>query len=311
MNKPSTTLETTKNSISQRHSSNNGQRNSHHTSIKEVLGKSKTQHQSLRTGAGRVGIIGYGMVGGAVGAWFKRAAKYDLNKHPDGLPDVNKCGIVFICVPTPYKKSGGYDYRAIESTAKRLTGRKIVVLKSTVLPGKTTELQKRYPQHTWLFNPEFLRDKWAVKDFIEPDRQIVGIARKTTKHLAAARLVMKLLPPAPYQAITTSTEAELIKLFANTFLATKVVFANMMYDVSRRLGADYQAVRGGVGNDPRITSSMMNVWYEGFRGYGGKCFPKDMGALIAWGKKTKHRLQLLEVADAINWKLLPKNRRKR
>lgn len=258
-----------------------------------------------------IGIIGYGMVGGAVGAWFKRAAKYDLKKFPNGLAAVNASDIVFICVPSPYSAKTGYDFRAIEQSAKRLTGRKIVVLKSTVLPGKTIELQKKYPQHTWLFNPEFLRDKTATWDFLHADRQIVGMAKQTAKHRAAAKLVMKLLPPAPYQAITTSTEAELIKEFANAFLATKVVFSNMMFDVAKRVGADYEQVKLGVGNDPRITTSMMKVLLDGYRGYSGKCFPKDMGAMIWWGKKTKHRLPLLEIADAINWKLLPKQHRKR
>lgn len=273
--------------------------------------KQTSQHQSQRSGAGQVGIIGYGMVGSAVGAWFKQAEKYDLKKFPNGWYDVDACGIVFICVPTPYKKSTGYDYRAIEATAKRLTGRKIVVLKSTVLPGKTAELQKQFPQHTWLFNPEFLRDKSAVEDFLQADRQIVGMAKKTAKHLAAATLVMKLLPKAPYQAITTSTEAELIKEFANAFLATKVVFANMMFDVAKYMGAEYEQIRLGVGHDPRITTSMMKVIQDGYRGYSGKCFPKDMGAMIAWGKKNKHRLPLLEIADAMNWKLLPKKYRQR
>ncbi len=259
----------------------------------------------------KIGIIGFGMVGGAVGAWFRRAKIFDRSKYPDGLSAVNNCGIVFICVPTPYKKSAGYDYRAIDLSARRLTGKKIVVLKSTVLPGKTAELQKRFPQHTWLFNPEFLRDKTAVQDFLHADRQIVGMAAKTARHRAAARLVMKLLPKAPYQAITTSTEAELVKIFANAFLATKVVFANMMYDVADRLGADYEQVRLGVGKDPRITTSMMKVYMDGFRGFSGKCFPKDMGAIIRYGQMTRHRLPLLEVADATNWKLLPKKQRHR
>lgn len=258
-----------------------------------------------------IGIIGYGMVGGAVGAKFPRAKKYDLKKFPDGWNNVDACDIVFICVPTPYKKTTGYDYRAIEQTAKRLSGKKIIVLKSTVLPGKTAELQKKYPQHIWLFNPEFLRDKSAVQDFLKPDRQIVGMAKKTAKHKAAAQLVMKLLPRAPYQAITTSTEAELMKIFANAFGSMKVVFANMVYDVCEQTGADYEAVKQGIGRDARITTSWMNVMYEGFRGYSGKCFPKDMGAMIAWGKKTKHRLPLLEIADGINWKLLPKKYRRR
>lgn len=258
-----------------------------------------------------IGIIGYVMVGGAVGAWFKQAKILDRSKHANGLPAVNQCDVVFICVPTPYKKSTGYDYRAIELTARRLTGRKIVVLKSTVLPGKTAELQKKFPQHTWLFNPEFLRDKTAVQDFLKADRQIIGVAKKTKKHLAAAKLVMKILPPAPYQAITTSTEAELIKEFANAFGATKVVFFNMIYDVARQVGADFEQVRLGVGNDPRITTSWTKVLFDGYRGYSGKCFPKDMGAMIRFGQMTKHRLPLLEVADATNRKLLPKKQRKR
>lgn len=258
-----------------------------------------------------IGIIGYGMVGGAVGAWFTSAAKYDLKKFPDGWADVDACPVVFICVPTPYKKSTGYDYLAIETTAKRLSGKKIIVLKSTVLPEKTAELQKKFSQHTWLFNPEFLRDKTATADFLKPDRQIVGMAQKTTRHRVAAKVVMGLLPPAPYQAITTSTEAELIKIFANAFLATKVVFANMIFDVAGQTGADYDQVRLGVSHDPRITGSMMKIFLDGFRGYSGKCFPKDMGAMIAYGQMKKKRLPLLEVTDAINWKLLPKAQRKR
>lgn len=259
----------------------------------------------------KVGIVGYGMVGHAVGAKFKQAAKFDPKKFPNGWTAVDVCSIVYICVPTPYKKSTGYDYRAIDATAKRLTGRKIVVLKSTVLPGKTAELQRRSPQHTWLFNPEFLRDKTAIQDFLKPDRQIVGTAKNTVRHRVAAQLVMELLPKAPYQAVTTATEAELIKLSANAFLATKVVFANMVYDICRYVGADYEAVKQGIGRDPRITTSMMTVVMDGYRGYSGKCFPKDVGALIRYGQMEKHRLRLLEAADAINWKMLPKKQRHR
>lgn len=258
-----------------------------------------------------IGIIGYGMVGQAVGAWFTRAAIYSLHQHQNGMPAVNAADVIFLCVPTPYSARTGYDLRALRQATRKIKGRKVIVLKSTVLPGETVRLQREFPQHTWLFNPEFLRDKTHIQDFLKADRQIVGMAKNTARHRAAARLVMRLLPPAPYQAITTSTEAELIKEFANAFLATKVVFANMMYDVSRKLRADYDQVRLGVGHDPRITTSMMKVLMDGYRGYSGKCFPKDMGAMIWWGKRNKHRLPLLEAADAINWKLLPLRHRHR
>lgn len=259
----------------------------------------------------RVGIVGFGMVGRAVRSWFPKAAVYSPHSYPGGLTAVNAGQVVFICAPSPYSPKSGYDMSMILASTKKLTGRKIVVLKSTVLPGTTTALQKRFPQHTWLFNPEFLRDKTAAEDFRKADRQIIGLAKNTAAHRRAARRVMRLLPRAPYQAFTTSTEAELIKEFANAFLATKVVFSNMMYDLSQRLGADYDQVRLGVGHDPRITTSMMKVLLDGYRGYSGKCFPKDMGAMIWYGKKTKHRLPLLEVADRINWNLLSKRYRRR
>lgn len=258
-----------------------------------------------------VGIVGYGMVGSAVGAWFKHAAIYSLHRYRSGLDKVNATDVVFMTVPTPYSARTGYDLSSLEHAVKKLTGRKIIVLKSTVLPGTTADLQRRYPQHTWLFNPEFLRDKKNVWDFLHPDRQLIGIPRNTAAHRRAAKLVMRMLPKAPYRAIMTSTEAETVKLFANAFGATKVVFANMVYDACRRVGARYDLVKEGIGRDARITPSWMNVFYEGFRGYGGKCYPKDMGAMIWYGKKTNHRFPLLEIADAMNWKLLPKRLRHR
>lgn len=257
----------------------------------------------------KIGIMGYGMVGSAVGAWFKHAAKYSPRKFPDGMPSINASEIIFICAPSPYHKKTGYDLTAIHQCAKALTGRKIIVLKSTVLPGTTTLLQKKYSKHTWLFNPEFLVEKTHIQDFLKPDRQIIGLARNTAAHRKAALRVMKLLPPAPYKAFTTASEAELIKIAANSFGALKLVYANMIYDISQQVGADYETVRQGIINDPRIGQAWTKIWFDGYRGYSGKCFPKDVGALIAFGKKTKHRVPLLEVADAINWKLLPKKYR--
>ncbi len=259
----------------------------------------------------KVGIIGFGMVGRAVAARFTDAAIYSPHQFPGGMTEVNDADIVFITVPTPYHPKTGYDVRMLNDAAKKITGRKIVVLKSTVLPGTTAALQRRFSKHTWLFNPEFLRDKTAVRDFLEPDRQIIGMPKNTAAHRRATRIVMRLLPKAPYAAVTTSTEAELMKLFANAFGAMKVVYANMVYDACRQAGADYDAVRAGIAHDARITGSWMNVLYEGYRGYSGKCFPKDMGALIWYGKKTKRRFRLLETADALNWELLPKRQRHR
>jgi UDPglucose 6-dehydrogenase len=93
----------------------------------------------------------------------------------------------------------GFDPSLLEEAIANLSGSKTVVIKSTVLPGTTERLQARYPQHGLLFNPEFLREKSALQDFLEPDRQIVGFARRWDQ--AAARDVLQLLPRAPFEAV--------------------------------------------------------------------------------------------------------------
>ena len=109
----------------------------------------------------------------------------------------------------------------------------------------------------------------------------------------------------------TSNEAELTKLFSNSFFAMKVIFANTMYDVTRKNKADYDIVRQGVGRDPRIGTSVMNIWQDGFRGFSGKCIPKDIGALVWWGRHHGPAMPLLEVVDQVNRGLVPKAQRHR
>lgn len=93
----------------------------------------------------RIGIIGFGMVGRAVRALFTRAAIYSPHQFPNGMDEVNQADIVFLTVPTPYHPKTGFDLRILNDAAKKITGRKIIVLKSTVLPGTTVKLQRRFP----------------------------------------------------------------------------------------------------------------------------------------------------------------------
>ncbi|HXF50165.1 MAG TPA: hypothetical protein VNM43_00590, partial [Dehalococcoidia bacterium] len=229
---------------------------------------------------GAVGVVGIGVVGGAVARWFERQGRavvvYD---PPAGFPDprpLGRAGVVFVCVPTPYGEQG-YDDSMLERAVAAIPEGRVVVIKSTVLPGTTERLQRRYPGQRFLFNPEFLRERSAEADFVAPDRQIVGYTERTR---SAAADVLAMLPPAPYRRLMPATEAELVKYMTNTFLALKVVFANQFYDLCRRLGADYDLVREGAAADPRVGPSHLDVWDGGERGYGGKCLPKDTKALI-------------------------------
>jgi UDPglucose 6-dehydrogenase len=253
-----------------------------------------------------IGIMGLGVVGDAVQQYFERQGRnirvYDPNRGLGTPASINEADIVFICVPTPFMPEKGFDDSALENAVSLLSGSKIVVIKSTVLPGTTEAYQCRYSQHCFLFNPEFLRESYARTDFIRPDRQIVGYTAQS-RHLAES--VMGMLPAAPYMRSMGSREAELSKYMANAFLALKVTFANEIYDLASALDADYELIREAVAADLRIGASHLDVLEGGYRGYGGKCLPKDTKALLELGDRLGVPMRLLRTADRINASLLP------
>jgi UDPglucose 6-dehydrogenase len=256
----------------------------------------------------RVGIIGVGTVGSAIYRYFREKKKavpilYDPPKNLGSVDEINSAEIIFIAVPTPAnRKSKGYDLNALKSAIQILRPPKIILIKSTIFPGTTERFQKKYPKHTILFSPEFLRTKSAYKDFCYPDRQIIGYVNAKGKKTASA--IMKLLPKAPFQAIMPAAEAEMIKLATNAFLATKVIFANQIYDFCRVFSIDYSLVKRGLAGDPRIGSSHLGIFDGGYRGLMRSCLPKDLDGLIWGSRKTGLRLKLFEVVRKINIDLL-------
>jgi UDPglucose 6-dehydrogenase len=253
-----------------------------------------------------IGIMGMGVVGDAVQQYFERQGRslrvYDPNRALGSQESINEADIVFLCVPTPFMPEKGFDDSALENAVSLLTGSKILVIKSTVLPGTTEAYQCRYSQHCFLFNPEFLRESYARTDFIRPDRQILGYTAQS-RHLAES--IMRMLPAAPYVRSMGSREAELSKYMTNAFLALKVTFANEIYDLAAALDADYDVVREAVAADLRIGASHLDVLEGGYRGYGGKCLPKDTKALLELGDRVSVPMRLLRTADRINASLLP------
>jgi len=256
----------------------------------------------------KVGIIGLGYVGGSVKRWFEKQKKwadlylYDKYKNIGSVAEVNKADIIFVAVPTPFRDKGGYDDSAVKDALKNIQNGKIVVLKSTIVPGSTSKFQKLYPQKTILFNPEFLRAKTAKNDFLKPNIQLVGYADSRGRKLAPN--ILRLLPKAPYSKIIKAGEAEMVKYFTNTFLATRVIFANQIYDLCKKLkGIDYEVVKHAVIQDERIGTSHFDIFADGYRGYGGLCLPKDTKALIQHAKKMNVGLDLLKKVDEINERL--------
>lgn len=236
------------------------------------------------------------MVGGALARYFLDIKKlkrgkdiflYDADPKKGYGDDVNRADIIFVAVPTPRQKATGVcDTSIVEAACRTLNDGKIAVIKSTVAPGTTDALQKKFPRLTVLFSPEFLTEKNAWSDTIHPDRQIVGF---TKGNEAVAADVLKLLPRAPFQSPSkinhiTALEAELIKYAGNVFLSRKVVFANALAKIAERVGANYTHVRSGISADARIGGSHLNVDYNAYRGFGGYCFPKDTSALMMFAK---------------------------
>jgi len=253
-----------------------------------------------------IGIMGVGMVGGALKDYFEKKGKkigenlflYDPFKGFDSAEELNKADVIFICVPTPYLKDGeGFDLSYVEDAFSKITGEKIVVIKSTALPGTTEKMQAKYPQHKVLFNPEFLTELTAEQDMSYPDRQIIGA---TEQSLNVAKDIMMLLPLAPYEKIMPSTEAEMVKYFGNNWFAVKVAFANQMYDICSKLGINYDIVMEAASADKRIGPSHLAALHKGYRGYGGKCLVKDIRAFIQFGDSLGIDLKLHKATEAVN-----------
>ncbi len=256
----------------------------------------------------KVGIIGVGFVGGAARQYFETLPLelflYDKYKKLGSVEDVNRAQVIFVATPTPFVPETGFDLSFVEGAAAILTAPKIIVIKSSVVPGTTDKLQEQFPQHKFLFNPEFLREASAYNDFINPDRQILGT---TAASLDVAEKVLRLLPKSAYEKIMPANEAEVVKYMANTFLAMKVVFANEFYSLCKDLGINYETVKEAVSQDPRIGASHLDADHGGYRGYGGSCFPKDVNAIIQFANNKGIKMPLLEEMRAINRGLLKKS----
>ncbi len=259
---------------------------------------SKQESQNLK-----VAIVGVGMVGTPLARYFEEMAGfkrgktlflYDKDPKKKMKDDINMADIVFVTVPTPRNpKDGSCDLSIVYEVFSKLKDGKIAVLKSTVPPGTTEVLQKKYPNLKVLFSPEFLTESRAWEDTARPDRQIVGF---TEKSYDAASLVLSVLPKAPFMSPwgrdtytpvrITATEAEIIKYAGNVYFVRKVNWANALAKAADKLGADYKNVRMGMSADFRIGDSHLDVTHGGYRGWGGYCFPKDLDAFIQFSKQN-------------------------
>lgn len=254
-----------------------------------------------------IAIIGTGMVGGALARYFEKekiaVGLYDPPKRLDDIAVLRDADVIFVAVPTPYYLDGsGFDDSFLRAAIDAIpVPGKAIVLKSTIMPGTTERFQLMYPQHRFLFNPEFLTETTADYDMQFPKRQIIG---HTEQGRRDAERVIDLLPRAPFEKIMPATEAEFVKYYGNAFYALKVAYANQMYDLCQKMGLNYDIIKECgkaepmMVGDPRHTH--LEIFHKGYRGYGGKCLPKDTRSIIQLANKHGVQLSLLEKAEEYN-----------
>lgn len=249
---------------------------------------------------------------------FDRNIKQGRLKFTTNLKEaVDGAQIIFLALPTPPDEDGSADLSYILGVAdelgKIITDYKVIIDKSTVPVGtaeKVTAAVKKNAKVDFdvVSNPEFLREGFAVDDFLKPDRVVIG-----TSSNRAREILEKLYKPYVRQGnpiiFMDEKSAELTKYAANSFLATKITFMNEIANFCEKVGADVDMVRIGMGSDTRIGKRFL---FPGI-GYGGSCFPKDVQALAKSGKEVDYTFNILDSVMSVNEKqktiLIPRIRK--
>jgi len=253
-----------------------------------------------------IGFIGQGFIGKHMADDFENRG-YEIVRYAVEEPyiankdRIAKCDITFIAVPTPTTPDG-FDFSIISSALSLIGKGNVAVIKSTILPGTTEQLQDDNPSIFVLHSPEFLRETSAAEDTAHPERTIVGVPVLSDEYKALAQKVVAILPPSPFSVITTARNAECIKYIGNAFLFTKLIFMNIAYDFTEAAGADWETVQQAVGADSRIGLGHTQVIHDSGRGAGGHCFIKDFEALLTYYADFAQDNAGLEVLKALRSK---------
>jgi UDPglucose 6-dehydrogenase len=222
------------------------------------------------------------------------------------INDLADADVHFICVGTPQIKGGNaadlkYVDSALEAIAKIVKPGGLVVGKSTVPVGTATRLRNRLlelnPKADLAWNPEFLREGFAVEDTLRPNRLVVGVVNDSAEKILKEVYASNLKENTPWVRADLPT-AELVKVAANSFLATKISFINAMAEICEAAGGDVTVLAKAIGYDQRIGSRFLQAGI----GFGGGCLPKDIRAFMARAEElgAKQAVEFLKEIDAIN-----------
>lgn len=256
----------------------------------------------------KIGIVGMGFVGGATMEVLKEKhviLPYDKYKTKYSDPQILKeAEMIFICVPTPAEISGKIDISIVEEALgsisklnKNNNKKPIIVIRSTVVPGTIDELEEKYP-FDLISNPEFLRERHALEDMRNTDRIVIGANKKEIGE-KLVKVYKLIFPNANYINVDSKT-AEMIKYSSNVILAGQITLANEIFQICKTFNIDYRKIKDTLLLDERVARNIDVPGPDNDLGFGGKCFPKDLRALIYASRKKGYTPDLFEEVWRLN-----------
>ena len=272
-----------------------------------------------------VGVIGRGFVGGAIYKFLKDSSphaeysydiKDDMDINDGYLNIIDKCEIIYVCLPTPMDKDGRCFTGIVEDSlslldryAAQLSVKPIVLIKSTLVPGTSERFNLQFRALDVIINPEFLTERNAEEDFKNSPSHLIGFSRDTPTVGLKVEKYYKDLWPSSNIIKTSHTEAELIKYIVNSYLAVRVGYANHVYEMCSILKIDYNdMVENAIQANSRIGRTHWKVpGPDGKFGFGGSCFPKDLSGLIKLFEDKKLDASIFKATQDYNLKVRDKN----
>lgn len=258
----------------------------------------------------KIAIVGHGFVGKATDWGFStNVEKFIVDpKYSTTIDDLIefKPDFCFVCVPTPMDDNGQQDSTIIDMVVHEVLKKisnSVIIIKSTVLPDTLEKLSKLSKKI--IYNPEFLREKYANEDFVNSPMIIFGGDRNIAKKVSNLYLKNSKCKCEEHVFLDIPT-ASLIKYSINTFLATKITFFNEIFEIfsSLKVSDSWEKVTTTFAKDSRIGSSHMNVpGHDGRKGFGGACFPKDSAAILRYAESLGLDLSILKAAIKKNNKI--------
>lgn len=244
-------------------------------------------------------VVGHGFVGAAVDYGFpdSNCKKTIIDpKYGSSVDDLGKdIEVSFVCVPTPMADDASIDASILVSTVNKLLlhTRGLIVIKSTVIPSIIHALAQ---DERVIYNPEFLTEKSANEDFVNPPMHVFGGKTEKTKELEEIYETYSACKPCVVYHMSAE-EASFVKYGMNTFLMTKVLFFNQLFDLVEKQGLNYNVIRNAIGTDPRIGHSHSTVpGHDSRKGAAGACFAKDSPAFIMYARDENLPFTILEEA---------------